>query len=170
MKVEVRARLVTRSMSIAAPVPMAVADPVAMTPMRMAVADEAAMAVMMPITVAAMHLNEQVAFGSGFRNGGLRCDGRRGDRSEQGSHSNDGCCQGHLRQHGFHSPRFGSSGVLDPRLFVHAVPELDCNGRFTRHSPRQVCCPAKSRGRLCAAHRYFFGSQRSLARVRGLPP
>lgn len=111
MKVEVRARLVTRSMSIAAPVPMAVADPVAMTPVQMAVAHQAAMPAVMPMAVAAMHLNQQVAFGCGFRNGGLRCDGRRGDRSEQGSHSNNGCCQGHLRQHGFFSPRFGSSGA-----------------------------------------------------------
>lgn len=143
MKVEVRARLVTRSMSIAAPVPMTVADPVAMTPVQMAVAHQAAMAAVMPMAVAAMHLNQQVAFGCGFRNGGLRCDGRRGDRSEQGSHSNNGCCQGHLRQHGFYSPRFGSSGVLDPRPFVHVVPELDRNGGFIRHSPRQLVAGKK---------------------------
>ena len=42
---------------------MAVANPVAMAPVQMAVADQAAMAVVMPMAVAAMHLNQQVAFG-----------------------------------------------------------------------------------------------------------
>jgi len=129
-----------------APVPMAVANPVAMTPMQMAVADQAAMAVMMPMAVAAMHLNQQVAFGGGFRNGRLRCYGRRRDRSEQGSHPNDGRCQGHLRQHGFYSPRFGSSGVLDPRSFVHVHPELGCNGWFIRYSPQQPPARQKAGG------------------------
>jgi hypothetical protein len=80
---------------------MTVANPVTVAPMQMAVADQAAMAVMMPMAVAAMHLNQQVAVGSCFRNGRLRCDGRRGNRSEQGSHPNSGRCQGHLRQHDF---------------------------------------------------------------------
>jgi hypothetical protein len=123
-------------MPMAAPVPMTVANPVAMTPVQMAVADQAAMAVMMPMAVAAMHLHEQVAFASGFRNGRLRCYGRRGNRSEQGSHSNKGRCQGHLRQHGFYSPRVGSSGVLDPQPFMRVDPELGRNEWFIRYSPR----------------------------------
>lgn len=124
-------------MPMAAPVPMTVANPVAMTPVQMAVTDHAAMAVMMPMAVAAMHLNEQAAFTSGFRNGRLRCYGRRGNRSEQGSHPHNGRCQGHLRQHGFYSPRVGSSGVLDPRPFVHVDPELGRNGWFIRYSPQR---------------------------------
>jgi len=100
---------------MAAAVPVAVANPVAMTPMQVAVADAAAMArmvmavmpmavaAMMPMTVAAMHLYQQVAFGRcGFVNGRLRRDGCRGGRSKQRCHSYDGCCQGHLRQHGFY--------------------------------------------------------------------
>jgi hypothetical protein len=105
MRVGMIARLVARSMPMAAPVPMSVADVVSVpaAPVHMAVADTAAMAVMMvmPMAMATMHLHEQIAFGvSGFRDGRLRCDGRGGDRSEQSDHSNDGRCQGHLRQHG----------------------------------------------------------------------
>ena len=65
---------------------MAVANPVTMAPMQVAVADQAAMAVVMPMAMAVMHLYEQVALGHcGFGNGGLRRDGCRGGRSEQGA-------------------------------------------------------------------------------------
>ena len=101
MKLKVMVVRVGRSMPMAAAVPVAVADPVAMTPMQVAVADQAAMPVVMPMAVAAMHLYQQVAIGHcGFGNGGLRRDGRRGGRSKQRGHSYNGCCQGHL--HGFY--------------------------------------------------------------------
>ena len=112
MKLKVMVVRVGRSMPMAAAVPVAVANPVTMTPMQVAVAHAAAMAVVMvmpmavmPVTAPVIHLYQQVALGRcGFGNGGLRCDGRRGGRSKQRGHSYDGCGQGHLRQHVFSSP------------------------------------------------------------------
>jgi hypothetical protein len=123
-------------MPVAAAVPVTVANAVPMPPVQVAVANQAAMAVVMPMAVAAVvHLRQQAAFGHcGFGNGGLRRDGCRGGRTKQRGHSNDGCCQGHLRQHGYTFPCLASSGVPDPQPIVHPDPELNCNGRFIRHS------------------------------------
>jgi hypothetical protein len=83
--------------------PVAVANAMTMPPVQMAVAHQSAMAVVMPMAVAAMiDLHQQVALGCcRFGKGGLRRDGGRRGRSKQRCRSYDGCCQGHLHQHGF---------------------------------------------------------------------